>query len=122
MSETITLEDLPTATLRDDVWAAIWDNHYSKELGLSAVYARAAEQSLERLTTIANEAKARCVELEAALREQFFTAYNQGVEDCKAAIRGVGTDNWEGSEFKPYFITEIARTCSPHQYQNKGEN
>jgi hypothetical protein len=42
------------------------------------------------------------------------SAYNDGVEDAKKAIRAVGTDDWEGAEFKPYFINEIARTCSPY--------
>lgn len=46
-------------------------------------------------------------------------AYNQGIEDAKAAIRAVGTDDWEGDQFRPYFINEIARTCSPHRYQSR---
>lgn len=61
--------------------------------------------------------RVRVSELEAALLGKSLTAYSQGVEDCKAAIRRTGHHSWEGAQFKPYFITEIARTCSPHQYQ-----
>ena len=49
-------------------------------------------------------------------------AYNAGIEAAKAAIRATGSDKWEGSEFKPYFINEIARTCDPRRYVAGGQN
>lgn len=48
-----------------------------------------------------------------------FKAYNQAIEDAKKAIGNEGAPEWEGSEFKPYFITAIARACSPHVYVNR---
>jgi hypothetical protein len=42
-------------------------------------------------------------------------AYNRGVDDAKDAVRLEGSDKWEGSEFKPYFITAIARYCGPNR-------
>lgn len=42
-----------------------------------------------------------------------FAAYNQGVEDAKAAIRGEKADDPHAA---PSFINAIARKCSPHRY------
>jgi|SRR6185369_13481793 len=42
-------------------------------------------------------------------------AYNRGVDDAKEAVRLEGSDKWEGAEFKPYFITAIARYCGPNR-------
>ncbi len=45
-----------------------------------------------------------------------FTAYNQGVEDALAAIRGEKVDDPYAA---PTFINAIARKCSPHVYVNR---
>jgi len=42
-------------------------------------------------------------------------AYNRGVDDAKDAVRLEGSDKWEGAEFKPYFITAIARYCGSNR-------
>jgi hypothetical protein len=52
---------------------------------------------------------------ERPLLTELQSAYNQGVEDAKYAIRATITGG-DGDQFKPYFINQIARTCSPHRY------
>lgn len=42
-----------------------------------------------------------------------FKAYNQAIEDAKAAIRGERVDDPHAA---PTFINAIARKCSPHRY------
>lgn len=39
-------------------------------------------------------------------------AFHRGVNLAKAAIRAEGSDDWEGSQYKPFFITAIARACA----------
>lgn len=48
-------------------------------------------------------------------KQTIIDAYNRGVDDAKEAIRLEGSDKWEGSEFKPCFITAIARYCGPNR-------
>lgn len=39
------------------------------------------------------------------------SAFHRGVDAAKDAIRATGSDDWEGSQYKPYFINAIARLC-----------
>lgn len=49
-------------------------------------------------------------------KSAMFTAYNQAIEDAKAAIRGETVDDpWAAA----VFINAIARKCSPHVYVNR---
>lgn len=73
-----------------------------------------------------NENEAQSTEGVAASspRPALVRAYNQALEDAKDAIRATGSDKWEGSEFKPYFINEIARKCDPrrvYDFETMGE-
>lgn len=55
------------------------------------------------------------VEIQPPELTELQAAYNQGIEDAKCAIRATLTGG-KGDQFKPYFINQIARTCSPYRF------
>lgn len=66
-------------------------------------------ESYEKLRKQYEDIKAR------QQRRAIINAYNRGIDDAKDAIGREGSSAWEGSEFKPYFITAIARYCGPNR-------
>src|ERR1051326_7104445 len=78
-------------------------------------YCRECMGRCELVNAAYEEGRQACIE-GRVVEDVAFTAYNQAIEDAKAAIRGEKVDD-------PYaaatFINAIARKCSPHVYVNR---
>lgn len=82
----------------------------------STAYDEDKERVIRKWNTRTSPASAAPVVDESSVA---FTAYNQAIEDAKAAIRAE-TTNADGSEFfSATFINVVARKCSPHVYVNR---
>lgn len=62
----------------------------------------------------------QCDSLRSVVQHLEAAAFHRGVGAAKEAVRSVGSPQWEGSEFKPFFINAIAGQCQYHASQKSG--